>query len=317
MIRLSLAAAAYLVLSMIGGAAQAQAYPDHVVKLIVGNSAGTLPDIIARIIAPGISQNLGQPVIVENKPGADQLIAYQTVANGPADGYTIVLGSPSQLASLPILVKQISFDPSKDVPAVVGLVEGRYAFMVPAASGWKSLSEVVAAAKAQPGKLNYGAATVPTRLLTEAVLHKDNLNVAYIPYKGSADYLLAMIKSEISMGVAGETNAMTQKEGIRVLAVSGRSSPYYPDAPTFASLGYDIPTFSFSLNVRAGTPKEIRDRIYSATSRTLQMPDVKEKLGAAQLDVMVDLSPEYAEKQLADQTKLYSEMAKLVGIEAR
>ena len=150
--------------------AVSQEYPSRPIRLIVATSAGTLSDLAPRVMATGMSKVLGQPVIVENRPGANSLVGFEYVAKKvPADGYTLASALVAALASLPVGAKDLPFDPLKDLPPVIVFAEGLFVFGSPAQAQWKTFVEMVAYAKANPGKLNYGSSNLNSRLLSEAV----------------------------------------------------------------------------------------------------------------------------------------------------
>ena len=300
-----------------GSCAMAQDYPSRPIRLVAANSVGTIPDLIARVIGPEMSKFLGQPVIIENKPGANSLIAYEYVAKQvPADGYTFASAIAPDLASLPVTTKALRFDPLKDLPPLIGLVRGRNAFGSSSKLPWKSFNELVAHAKANPGKLNYGAGATIVRLLAEALIREKGLDVIYVPYSGGAPYLNALASGEVQMGFLGASSAAAFGDRFRVLAITGEQRlATFPDAPTFAELG--LPQFrgnSYSLNVPAGIPKIAFDKLYLAASRALQQPEPKALFGKLGLEITNETS-ETAARTLADEAKFYADIAQKIGIQ--
>ena len=294
----------------------AQDYPTKPIRLIVANSAGVPVDTIARIVSPEMSKFLGQPFVVENKPGAGQMIGYEYVAKqAPADGYTMVLVSVPVLATMPVERENLRFDPLKDLPPFVGLVEQRNVFGSSSKEPWTTFNELVANAKANPGKLNYGAASLLNRLIAEVLIRDLRLDVVYIPYSAAGPYVLALVSGEMHMGVAGETVVVPFGDKFKVLAVSGKErSTAYPNAPTFAELGYpQIPGLSYSLNVRGGTPSVIVDKLYAAASKAMQHSEVRAQFARLQYSIANE-TPEAAAKNLAEQVRLFSDIAKKIGI---
>lgn len=300
------------------GFATAQDYPTKLIKWIVPNAPGVIEDILARVIAPEMSKFLGQSIIVENKPGAESIIGYEYVAKQvPADGYTLVSVHVQGLVTLPVTVKDLRFDPLKDLPPLIVLSEARYVFGSAFRLPWKTLNELAAYAKANPGKLNYGSSNSNLRLSAEVVIRDLGLNVVHIPYKAGAAYVLALTAGdEVQMGFLNEAAAIRLGEKFRVLAVTGeqRRAPF-GDVPTFAELGLTrIPSVSFSLNVPAGIPKAAFDKLYAAASRALQLPEVKARFAKLGLEI-AEQTPEAAAKNLAETAKLYADIAKKVGIQ--
>ena len=300
------------------GFAAAQDYPTKLIRWIVPNASGVIEDILARSTAPEMSKFLGQSVIVENKPGAESIIGYEYVAKQvPADGYTLVSVHVQGLVTLPLTVKDLRFDPLKDLPPLIVLSEARYVFGSASRLPWKTLNELAAYAKANPGKLNYGSSNSNLRLSAEVVIRDLGLNVVHIPYKAGAAYVLALTAGdEVQMGFLNEAAAIRLGEKFRVLAVTGerRRAPF-GDVPTFAELGLTrIPRVSFSVNVPAGIPKAAFDKLYAAASRALRLPEVKARFAKLGLEI-AEKTPEAAAKNLAETAKLYADIAKKVGIQ--
>lgn len=295
--------------------AAAQEYPNKPIRYIVPNTPGVIVDIVARVMAVEMGKTLGQPMVVENKPGGNYVVGFEYVARqAPADGYTVVSVLVPSMAILPVTARGLSFDPLKDLPPVIGLAEGKYVFGTATSQPWKTLAEVAAAAKAAPGKFNFGESSPPVYLLAEFLLSGLGVNVAHIPYSSGGGYLQALIAGEVQMGFVGEGSAIGFGEKFRVLGVTGASrSPAYPNVPTFRELGHPaIPGLSLALNVRAGTPKTITDRLYASAAKALQSPEVKAQFAKLQLDV-TGQPGELAARALADEAKMYSEVAARIG----
>lgn len=306
---------ALLVSTLVSTLAFSQDFPSKPVRLIVPNSAGSTSDVVARIIAPEMARHLGQPIVVENKPGAGQVIGNEYVVNQPADGYTIALVFVEGLASLPATVKDLRFDPLKDIPPFIGLVEGRWALGSASKLPWKSFNELVAQIKEDPGKYNWGTPTHIGRLLAEVILRDKGLNAAFIPYSSGSAFALAQLGgSEIHFGLNSEAVVLAWGDRFRVLAVTGqRRSATYPDAPTFAELGFpQIPGLAYALSARAGAPAPILEKLRAAASRALQSPEVRATYAKAYLEI-VEQAPAQATQALQEKGKLFSDIGKQIG----
>ena len=214
--------------------AWAQDFPNRPLRIIVANTPGTPLDAVARIMAPEMSKFLGQPVVVENKPGAGQQIGYEFVAKqAPADGYMIALVSVATLAIMPVTSKGLPFDPLKDLPPFIGLVEGRVVFAASANQPFRTLDELSQYAKANAGKLNYGASSPSVMLQTEAIVRRFGLNIVNVPYSANAPYVLALSTGEVQVGLRGESEAVALADKVRVLATTGdKRSAAFPNVPT-------------------------------------------------------------------------------------
>lgn len=299
------------------GAATAQEYPSKPIRLIVAESPGTVTDTMARILSPEMSRLLGQPIVIEYKLGAGSLVGLEYVAKQvPADGYTAISVSVTSLATLPLTVKDLRFDPLVDLPPLIGMAEGRLAFASSPKHPWKSLSELVASARANPGNLNYGASSPQVRFPMLILLQDLGLNVVSIPYSAGGPYIQALVAGEVHMGFLGEAAANGFGEKLRVLAVTGdKRSSISPEVPTFAQLGHpQIPGVGYSLNVPAKLPKVAFDKLSAAASRALADGDVKARIAKLQLDI-VDESPETAARKLVAIGKSYADIARKAGIQ--
>ncbi|MSP96470.1 MAG: tripartite tricarboxylate transporter substrate binding protein [Betaproteobacteria bacterium] len=314
----TIACAQILVASIVlGGVAGAQDFPSRPIRIVVPSTPGTSPDHVGRIIATEMARNIGQPVIVENKPSADALLAYEYVAKlAGADGYTVGIINVPGLAGLPATVKNLRFDPLKDLPPVIGLVETKYLFGSSVKFPWKDFKELIAYAKENPGKLNYASLGPNLRLLMEVLVQDQGLNVVNIPYNGGGPYTQALLTGEVQMGYLGESTAINFSDKFRSIATTGRNrhAPFM-SVPTFAELGYpQIRGPSFSLNVAAGVPKAALERLLASARQALQQQEVKDRFQKLQFEI-VDLSPEAANKQLLEEAELYSSIARKAGIQ--
>ncbi len=295
--------------------AVSQDYPSKPVRLIVPSNPGVPMDMVARSIAPSMTKAWGQPIIVENKPGANLVIGMEYVVRQPADGYHLLLVAVGSLATLPVSVKDLRFDPLKDLPPVIGLAEDRYTFGSSSSLQWKTFQELVAHAKANPGKLNFGASNNSVRMLAEAVTRGTGMNVTYIPYSQASAYLTAMVSGEVHMGVLPTAVVIPWGDKFRVLAVSGSTrQPPFMHVPTFAELGMpQIPGTSYSINVAAGTPKAVVDKVYAAGTYALQQQEVRDQFVKMNM-VIVPETSEAAAKKLADEARFYSDIARRIGL---
>lgn len=314
---LSLLGAAVLGVCTVGAAAQD--YPNRPVRLVVANSPGAFADLVARLVGPELAKQLNQPVVVENRPGAANLIGYEYVAKRvPADGYTLVAAVASELATYPVTVKELNFDPVRDLPAIVGIAESRLVMGSGAAQPWQNFQELVTYAKANPGKLNAASSAALTRLLTAAVVQRLGLDVVDVPYNGGGPMFQSLLAGQSHFGFVGESTAIPNAEKFRVLAATGKSRrPPFMNVPTFAELGVpQIPGLFLSLNGPVGIPKPIIERIGSSTQKVLLQPEMKERFGKLSLTVVED-PPETAAARVPEEARLYAEIAKNAGMQPK
>ena len=295
-----------------------QDFPNKPVHMVVPFGAASTPDNMLRILAPELNKQLGQTVVIENKPGADGNIGLEYVAKAAAaDGYTSVVTQISGLVTLPLLSKSVRFDPIKDLPPLVGMVEGKYVLTTAAGLGTNSFKDFVALAKANPGKYNFGTSNSVVRMQTEAILRELGLNLVHVPYKTGAAYIQAVGGNEVQFGLMAEGSAVTLANRIRAIAVTGQSrTNKFADVPTFAELNLpNVLGVGYSLHMRVGTPKFAMDKMDNAMRQTLNNPQIKEKLANMGLEVL-NLSAEATARRIAAESKIYSEVARSVGIQA-
>ena len=278
------AALAALVLTAATGAA-AQ-YPDKPIKLVVPFPPGGGTDIIGRIVADKLSSSLGWKVIVENKPGAGGTVGMDAAAKSKPDGYTLVLGQTSNMSIAPSLMAGLPYDPVKNFTPVTLVDEAPLVITVGASSPIKTLSDLVAAAKAQPGKLLFaspGNATV-AHLTGELFQRTAGIKYTHVPYRGTAQALPDIISGRASFFIASVESALAQiKAGqLRAIAVtSAKRAKELPDVPTISESGFsDFTAVTwFGVAAPAGTPEPIVQRLNAEITKILQDPAVRERLG--------------------------------------
>jgi len=279
----SAAALAVPALGTLGTAfAQAQGFPVRPIKLIVAFPAGGPTDITMRSLADNASKILGQPVIIDNKPGAGGTLPAQQLQSSPADGYTLAQ-IPLGVFRLPYTTK-INWDPVKDIAYVLNLTGYAFGIVVPADSPFKTWADFVAYAKANPGRLTYGSTGTLTspHLTTELIAQKAGIELQHIPYKGSADLMLAVLSGQL-MAAADSTGFAPQVEAgkLRVLNTWGEKRlDKFPNAPTLKELGYDIVQNSpFGIGAPKGTPPDVVKRLHDAFKKAMEEPSYVTALG--------------------------------------
>lgn len=298
------------------GTLAAQEFPVKPLRIIVPNNAGTIGDLMARIIVPEWSRLLGQSVIVEAKPGANMVIGLEYVAKQvPADGYTIAFVSISSLPALPVTVKDLRFDPFADLPPFIGVSEGKLIVGTASAQPWKTFNELVAYAKNNPGKLNYGASSPSSRVPMEVVIRGQGLDIVHVPYAGAGPQFQGMATGDVAMGMITEAAAQAFGDRMRIIAVTGKQrSTMFPDAPTFIELGFpQLRGSSFSMNLPAGVPKATFDKLYATASRVLLQPEVKAGFDKLRYEI-TNLPPDVITKNIADEAKIFADIARAIGL---
>jgi tripartite-type tricarboxylate transporter receptor subunit TctC len=293
--------AALLGLLAVQPAAAQSVYPSRPVKIVVGFTPGTAPDLAARILAERFSEDWGSPFVVEDLPGAGSNIATDHVAKAAADGYTLLMGGNSSLVINPSLYENLSFDPLKDFEPISQVFIAANVLAVPPALPVKTVADLVALAKAEPGKLSYGHAGVGTsqHLAAELFKHMAHLDISAVPYRGTTALLPDLLASRITMSFANIVNVVPlAREGrLRALAITSiRRSTLAPELPTMAESGF--PGFEavpwFGLLAPAGTPKDVLDKLHGETVKVLAMPQVRKKFDELGLEPIGNTPPEFA-----------------------
>lgn len=308
-------AAALLAFGVTGAHAE---YPDRPIKFIAATSAGGTADLLARGLGEAMSRTLGQPIVVEDKPGADQVIGLQHVAKGqPADGYTAILMGIDGQALLPLLKKGLRFDPMTDFEFVGGIGEGRYAMVGPAGAPYANFNALMAYGKGNPGKLNYGSSGTPVRLPSLAVLRDLGVEAVHVPYPGAGPYFTAIAGGTVDWGIIGEVSATNLKPRVKIYAITGKTrSALNPDVPSFAELGFpQLVGPAYALALRAGTPQPIVDKLKAALNAAMGSPEVKAYWHKAGIEVKAD-SAEAAQRTLLERAALYEAILKDGAIKA-
>jgi tripartite-type tricarboxylate transporter receptor subunit TctC len=274
-----------LALTLVCGLVWAQAdYPARPVRVIVPSPPGGGTDILARVLAQHFSKALGQPFVVENKPGAGNMIGIESVARSPGDGYTLLV-TASTLALNSVLYKKVPYDPVRDFAPITLAATAPNVLVVNPALPAKSLAEFVALAKAKPGALSYGTPGIGTspHLSMELLKSMAGIDLQHVPYRGTAAAVTDVIGGQIAATFA---NALTAKPHVdsgrvRALAVSGPSrAEAFPTVPTVAEAG--VPGYEamqwYGMVAPAGTPPQIIARLHAEAAKALQSSEMKEKL---------------------------------------
>jgi len=264
--------------------ASAQTYPTRPIRFIVPFTAGTGPDILARILGEAMAKKLGQPIVVENKPGASGNIGTDLVAKAAPDGYAILV-TVTTFAMAPALYKPLPFDPVNDFVPIGEVAVGNLALVVNPALNVTSVAELVALAKAKPGALNYASPGngTPQHLAMELFKQQMGVDIVHVPYKGSAGAVGDVIANQVPMMIMPVHTALPYATAgkLRILAVSGdKRSALAPDQPTFKETGmkdYDIDLW-YGLLAPAYTPRPIVDRLNLEIAAALAQPDIRESL---------------------------------------
>jgi tripartite-type tricarboxylate transporter receptor subunit TctC len=301
--------------------AQAQAsYPSKPIQLIVGYAAGGGTDVLARIVAAKMAEGLGQAVVVENKVGAQSIIAAQYVAKANPDGYTLLLGPSGPVSMNPALYSKLPYSPLRDFAPISLIGSFPLILAVGQSHPAKSVAQLVEYAKANPDKANYGASAAPFQLAAELFKQKTGTAFQHIAYKGSNESVNAVATGEVTMTLADPPPVVGQfKAGrIRALAITTPAPhPSWPGVPTMREAGFtdmDIELWT-GLLAPAGTPQPVIRRLHEEVVRVLKLPDVRERFAALGVDPVGSTPEEFAKVIAADIAK-WTAVAKAANIKA-
>jgi tripartite-type tricarboxylate transporter receptor subunit TctC len=309
-----------LALALSSGAVAQSNYPNRPVKLLVGFTPGTAPDLAARILADRFSEVWGTPFVVENVPGAGSNVATERVAKAAADGYMLLMGGNSSLVINPSLYEKLPFDPIKDFAPISQVFIAANVLAVPIDSPVKTVADLVALAKAQPGKLSYAHAGVGTSQHLGAELFKTmaHLDIAAVPYRGSTALMPDLLAGRVNMSFANIVNVLPlAREGkLRALAITARKrSGLAPELPTMAESGF--PGFEavpwFGLLAPAGTAQDVLDKLHHETVKILAMAEVRRKFDELGLEPVGNTPAEFA-AVIEKETPEWAKVIKDAGI---
>ncbi|HVO90018.1 MAG TPA: tripartite tricarboxylate transporter substrate binding protein [Casimicrobiaceae bacterium] len=271
-------------LLLISTAAAAQTYPARSIRLIVADAPGGAPDQLARLVAQKLSTDLGQPVVVDNRPGAGGVLGADLAAKAPPDGYTLLMTTTAIYAILPNLRKNLPYDPVKDFVAISRIATASNVLVVNNALPAKNIAELVKLAKDKPGTLNYGSAGIgtPAHLAGEMLNLLADIKVTHVAYKGAAPALQDVIAGNVQYIITSPIAAGAHMSSgrVRALATTGiERNPSLPDLPTIAETvpGYEI-TQSWGIVAPAGTPPDVVRQLASAIGKAMRQPEVKEQV---------------------------------------
>ena len=283
------------------GPASAQGYPEQGIKIVVGFPPGVAPDITARLLADKFGEAWGKPVVVENVTGAGSNIATDRVAKAAPDGYTLLMGGNAALVISPSLYDKLPYDPVRDFAPISQVFIAANLLVIHPAVPAKTLPELVALARAQPGKLTYGHAGIGTsqHLAAELFKYMAHIDIQPVAYRGTTAVLPDLIAGRLTMSFANILNALPLwREGkLTAFAVTSRErSGAAPDMPTMAELGY--PGFEavpwFGLMAPAGTPQVVIDKVHRETARALAQADVRRRMAELGVDLIGNTPAQFA-----------------------
>src|SRR5215467_9070881 len=299
--------------------ASAQNWPNKPIKAYIPFSAGSATDIIPRAVFERLSADLGQPIVVENRGGAGGTIAVGAVVKSDPDGHTVLANSSAHTVA-PSIIDNIPYDTAKDLSAVVALGRNANILVVSPAKGWKTVGDLVAAAKAKPGSVNYGSAGVgtATHISAERFRQSAGIEATHVPYKGGPEALTDLLGGRIDFYYCPISTAIPLiKDGrLRVLAVSTpQRAAALPDVPTSLEAGFPNSDYTvwYGVFMPAKTPRAIIDRFYATTMKVIETPAMQQKLAELAVDPM-PMKPSEFDALVETEIKANEKLIKGAGI---
>ena len=307
--------------SLLATGAQAQTFPDKPVRIILPFPTGTGPDTVMRLVGDRLSKMWGQQVVVENRAGANGWLAMEAAKRAAPDGYTLLQSDAPPMTVAQYLWKKLPYDAAKDFEPVAGLYRTYYFVTVAADAKWNSVGDMIAAAKASPGKLNYGSSGMGGNLhLGGAMMEKAaGVKMTHIPYKETPQIYVSINTGDLSwaVGTASTTQPMLKANKVKYLAITGpKRSPLFPNVPTVAESGgpanYELQTW-VALYAPAGVPKPIVAKINADVGKVLQEPEIRAHLNGVGFETMIHTPAEMNEVVRKD-SAMFKDLVKDLNI---
>jgi len=306
-----------LAVALVQSAPAPAQYPTRPIRLLVPYAAGSAVDVVGRIIGTPLSEALGRPVVIDNRPGAAGNIGAELVAHSPPDGYTVMMTNLSHAISV-TLYSKLGYDLVKDLAPVSWLAAGSYLMTVNPSVPAKSVKELIALARARPGQLNVATTGAGIFLASQLFQGMTGVKMTNVTYRSTPFALTALVSGEVSVGFPSTSAAFPHVTSakLRGLAVtSARRSPITPDVPTIAEAG--VPGYEasawYGLMVPARTPPEIISRLHAESVKALNRPDVKERLGATGLEP-IGSTPEQFGAHIRSEIEKWGKIVKATGL---
>jgi tripartite-type tricarboxylate transporter receptor subunit TctC len=295
-------------------------YPSKPVRIVVPYPPGGTTDIIARIVATQLAERLKQPFIVENRAGASGAIGSQAVARSPSDGYTLVMGTASSHGINPALYKSLPYDAIKDFAPVTVVASTPNIFIVNTNVPVKTLGELIALAKSQPGKVNFGSTSAggSPHMSAELLKAMADIDMTHVPYKGAAPMLVDLIGAQIEVGVDNLPSSIgfVRSGKVRALAVTtAKRWPGAPDIPTVAESGvpgYEVSGW-FGLLAPAGTPRDVLHKLRGSVADAVRAPDVAKQLRDLGAEPIANTPEEFA-REIRDDVEKWKKVVATTGV---
>jgi tripartite-type tricarboxylate transporter receptor subunit TctC len=307
---------------LVSGAVLGQSWPQKPVKFIVPFPPGGATDISARLLGEKLTQMWGQTVLIENRGGAGGGVGAAEAARATPDGYTLFFPSGSVMTANQHIYAKLTYDPVKDFVPVTNVVSGPQVLVVPASSPWKTTAELIATAKAQPGRLTFGSAGIGSQvhLAAENFVASAGIDAVHVPYKGEGPALAALVGGETNFMVTNVAAALVHIKSGRLRALGVTSLTEFPQLPGVPPIAKTLPGFEnsgwFGIVAPAGTPQPIIDKIYRDTKQALQDEQMRARFSAQGLEP-VGNTPEEMGKAMREETLLWARVVKSRNIHVK
>ena len=295
-----------------------QAYPNKAIRLIVPFGAGGGTDILSRLVFQKVQEGLGQAVVIDNRPGANTIIGAEQVAKAAPDGYTLLITLDMTMTMNPSLYTKLAYNPEKDFVPVGMVAATPVIFITQSTQPWKTLQDVIGYARANPGKVTYGAGAIISQVVGEQLLRAAKIDMLYTNYKGGGQALQGLLAGDIQFSIMDiATVSPALKDGrLRGLAVSGdKREPTLPNVPTIREVGYPEMEYKdwWAVYAPAGTPRAVVDRLNAEIAKAMQDPQLRARL--ADLSFQPNhSSPEAQLKQQREDAARWDKVIKAAGL---
>lgn len=304
---------------MVIGPALAQVWPSRVIRLVSPSPAGGAADVATRLIGKHLAELLGQPVVVDNRPGGNGVIAGMEALRGGTDGHTVFMGSTTTLVANPYLMKSVPFEPATDFTPVALVAALPFVLVANTTLPTQSVKDLIEYARARPGKVSFASANATSRVAASTFARMSGIDLLYVPYKSAPTSLNDVVSGEVAISFVdySSARAFIQSDRLRLLAVtSAKRSPLMPNTPTIAEsglLGYEVIGWT-AMSVPTGTDQIVVRRLNAAMQQVLSRKDVQQQLANVGQDVILSTPEEFSSFMRTERVR-WARMIRAAGIE--
>ncbi|MSQ52878.1 MAG: tripartite tricarboxylate transporter substrate binding protein [Betaproteobacteria bacterium] len=299
--------------------AQAQTWPTKPVRVIVSFTPGASIDLTARAVGQRLAENMGQPFLVENRPGGNTIVSAELAAKAPPDGYTLFMALDTTMTLVPAIYDKIPYDPIKDFVPVGQITRSSYIIVAPAKAMYRNLADMIAFARANPGKMNIGASTAFTQLLTVMLRKEAGVSLTYVPYKGGPPMIQALLAGDLDGTVDGiplYVGLVKAGKVVPIVTTGPTRAVQFPDVPTIREAGFpqlEAPSWT-AWFAPAGTPDPIVRRLNGELARVLNNAEFKQRNQEGGQNPLVHATPEEVGEQVKQGLAKWGPIVKASGI---